>query len=103
MDYQFENLDPERFQQFCQALLVNEFPKVQCFPVAQPDGGRDAIIYFQSGKTFHKTIVFQIKFVRKPQLESNPHQWLTNILEKEAPKVRTLIKEGTAEYYLLTN
>ena len=39
MDYPFENLDPERFQNLCQALLTKEFPHVQCFPVAQPDGG----------------------------------------------------------------
>ena len=45
MDYPFENLDPERFQQFCQALLTKEFPNIQCFPVAQPDGGRDALSY----------------------------------------------------------
>ena len=43
MNYPLENLDPERFQHFCQALLVREHPQLQCFPVAQPDGGRDAI------------------------------------------------------------
>ena len=42
MDYPLENLGPERFQQFCQALLAKEYPDMQCFPVAQPDGGRDA-------------------------------------------------------------
>ncbi len=26
MDYPLENLDPERFQQFCQSLLVKGFP-----------------------------------------------------------------------------
>ena len=34
MNYPLENLDPERFQQFCQALLVRDYPQVQCFPVA---------------------------------------------------------------------
>ena len=54
MDYLYENLGPERFQQFCQALLAREYPKLQCFPVAQPDGGRDAISYFlrKGSKTF---------------------------------------------------
>ena len=46
MDYPLENLGPERFQQFCQALLVKEYPRVQCFPVAQPDGGRDAVSHY---------------------------------------------------------
>lgn len=45
MSYPFENLDPEKFQHFCQALLTKEFPNMQCFPVAQPDGGRDAITF----------------------------------------------------------
>lgn len=43
MDYLFENLGPERFQHLSQALLAREHRDVQCFPVAQPDGGRDAI------------------------------------------------------------
>ena len=47
MDYQLENLGDERFQQLCQALLVREFPDVQCFPVGMPDGGRDSIRWFQ--------------------------------------------------------
>jgi hypothetical protein len=35
MDYPLENLGPERFQEFCQALLMKEHPSLQCFPVAQ--------------------------------------------------------------------
>ena len=45
MDHPYENLDPERFQQFCQALIAKDYPNVQCIPVAQPDGGRDALSY----------------------------------------------------------
>jgi hypothetical protein len=45
MNYPLENLGPEQFQEFCQALLLREHPNVQCFPVAQPDGGRDAVSY----------------------------------------------------------
>jgi len=60
VDSQFENLGPERFQQLCQALLVKEYPNVQCFPVAQPDGGRDAIVYHHLDKTPEKFIVFQV-------------------------------------------
>ena len=102
MDYPLENLGPEKFQQFCQALLAKEFPDVQCFPVAQPDGGRDSTCLFVSGlkKGF---IVFQVKFARKPMAETDPHKWLTGILKEEAPKVRMLIPRGASAFYLLTN
>ncbi len=104
MDYLFENLDPERFQKLCQSILVREFPNVQCLPVAQPDGGRDAILYYhQSSKEAKKFVVFQVKFVRKPQAGIDPHKWLIDIVKEEAPKVRRLIKEGAEGYYLLTN
>ena len=102
MDYQFENLGPERFQQFCQSLLINTFPQFQCLPVGQPDGGRDAIAYYQSLEP-DKFIVFQVKFVRKPLAEKEPHKWLIDVIEKEAPKVKQLIPKGAEQYYLLTN
>jgi hypothetical protein len=103
MDYQYENLDPERFQHFCQALLVKEFPNVQCFPVGQPDGGRDAILYSHFEKATKNFIVFQVKFVRRPQAETDPHKWLRDIIKEEVPKVKRLIKQGADAYYLLTN
>ena len=65
MDYPLENLGPERFQQLCQALLTKEFPRVQCFPVAQPDGGRDAVSFFPEDAQ-GKFMVFQVKYARKP-------------------------------------
>ena len=102
MDYQFENLGPERFQEFCQSLLAKTFPKLQCFPVAQPDGGRDAISYFHEGPA-EKFLVFQVKYVRRPLAEVDPHKWLTEVVEREAPKLPPLIPKGAVEYYLLTN
>lgn len=33
MDYNYENLGPERFQVFCQALLNSENTKIQSFPI----------------------------------------------------------------------
>jgi hypothetical protein len=72
MDYLLENLGPERFQEMCQALLVQEMPGVQCFPVAQPDGGRDALAY----PVDTQFTVFQIKYNRRPQAEREPHKWL---------------------------
>jgi hypothetical protein len=103
MDYPFENLDPEKFQEFCQALLVKEFPNVQCFPVAQPDGGRDALAYFPSDLLKRNFIMFQVKYVRNPLLEKDPHKWLAKILEDEAPKLSRQIPNGIKQYILLTN
>lgn len=102
MDYPFEELGPEGFQQFCQSLLLKEFPRLQCFPVAQPDGGRDGLAYLQESRNA-KFIVFQVKFVRKPLSEQDPHKWLTGILEEEAPKLQKLIPRGVSRFLLLTN
>lgn len=103
MDYQFENLDPDQFQQMCQALLTKEYPHVQCFPIRQPDGGRDAVVYYHRRQTTKEFIVFQVKFVLKPLSMTDPHQWLTEIISGEAPKVKQLIPKGAEAYYLLTN
>ncbi len=97
-----ETLGPERFQQMCQALLAKEHPRVQCFPVAQPDGGRDAVMYYPEGGG-DKFLVFQVKYARKPLAETDPHKWLMAIVEGEAPKVRELIPRGAVRYVLITN
>src|ERR1700676_2735125 len=102
MDYPLENLGPERFQELCQALLVREQPDVQCFPVAQPDGGRDAVSYVSSQHT-GKFIMFQVKFTRRPHAETDPHKWLLSIMEEEIPKVQRLIPKGAAKFFLITN
>lgn len=49
MDYQYENLGHERFQEFCQSLLLNEYKDFQVFLVGQPDGGRDAVSFLLRG------------------------------------------------------
>lgn len=106
MDYNYENLGPEKFQEFSQALLLKEFDKVQCFPVAQPDGGRDAISIVRFKNKANKSlkfIVFQVKFVRNPQSIKNPHKWLMEIIQDELPKIIDLIPKGAHEYYLITN
>jgi hypothetical protein len=102
VDYPYENLDPERFQQFCQALLMKDHPRLQCFPVEQPDGGRDAVSYFVT-KQKGDFVAFQVKFVRKSLAEDDPQSWLVGIAKAEAPKVKTLIDLGARQYYLLTN
>lgn len=102
MDYLLENLDPERFQEICHALLAKAFPKTQCFPVGQRDGGRDAVS-FLGGEESNDFIVYQVKFVRNPRSMKDPHDWFKKMVKEEAPKVRDLIPKGAREYYLLTN
>lgn len=101
LDYPFENLGPERFQELCQALLATEYPNLQCFPVGQPDGGRDAVSYYTSAD--EGFIVFQVKYVRRPLAEKDPHKWLLGHLKEELPKVFRLRKEGARQYILMTN
>ena len=101
MNYNFENLDPERFQVFCQSLLNSEFPKTQSFPIGQPDGGRDAIVYTNRGFVNDEFNIFQVKFSRKN--DKDIIKWLEDTLKKESKKVRSLMRRGAKEYYLLTN
>ena len=100
MDYPLENLGPERFQLLCQSLITREYPRVQCLPVAQPDGGRDALSYLIESDKF---IVFQVKYARKPLAGTDAHNWLVSILEDELPKVLKLIPRGASQYILVTN
>lgn len=102
MDYSLENLGHEKFQEFCQALLLKDFPNLQCFPVGQRDGGRDAISFFPRGakKDF---LVFQVKYARKPLAETEPHKWLVKTIEGEMPRIKELIARGAKKYFLLTN
>ena len=102
MDYSLEQLGPERFQKICHALLSRAFPSTQCFPVGQPDGGRDAVSYGEPPAS-HDIIVYQVKFVRHPLAEKEPHRWLTRTVAAEAPKVQALVPKGATKYYLLTN
>jgi len=102
LDYPLENLGPERFQQFCQSLVLKEFPKVQCFPVAQPDGGRDAVSIYASNQG-DKFTVFQVKFSRNPFVQTDPHKWLIEVMDMELEKAKALIVQGASQYLLLTN
>jgi len=102
MDYLYENLGDERFQEFCHCLINKEFSNTQAFPVGMPDGGRDSIVYLM--KTHKKEfIVFQIKYVRNPNKIQDIHKWLTDTISKEVKKINNLIPKGAKEYYLLTN
>jgi hypothetical protein len=102
MDYLYENLGDERFQEFCSALIAKEFSNMQAFPIGQPDGGRDSLVYFMNSPK-KEFVVFQVKFVKNPKSHNDPHKWLTDIIRDEIDKIKKLIPKGAKEYYLLTN
>jgi hypothetical protein len=98
-DHPFELLDPWRFQAFCQALLTEEFPHLQCLPVDQADGGRDALARSSGRKGL---LVFQMKFSRNPA-RKDPAKWLGKVLREERGNIAALAREGATEYVLVTN
>ena len=60
----YEDLGAERFQELCQTLLLKQYPRLQCFPVGMPDGGRDAAV----SRRTEDGIVVQVKFRRRTPL-----------------------------------
>jgi hypothetical protein len=102
MSYPLENLNDETFQSLCQALLAKEFPGISCFPVGQPDGGRDAVLstYSSEEKQF---LVFQVKFVRDPAQVRDTRKWLLDVMKDETEKVKALVDRRAKGYFLLTN
>jgi hypothetical protein len=105
MDYPFENLNDESFQEFAQSLLLHEFPDTKCFPVGQPDGGRDAIRVFNNADRStkrHVNWIYQVKFVRDPSIPDS-NQWAEDIISKELDKIKELINRGCSKYILITN
>ena len=69
MVYNYEALNEQSFQKLVQALIVAMYPQAQCLPVAQPDGGRDAILH---DPDVHKPgfVVFQVKYSRDPHTKT---------------------------------
>jgi hypothetical protein len=96
----FESLGDRRFQLFAQSLLSYEFPDLQALPVGQPDGGRDAI---SRGKQNDKFIIFQVKFVERPDYLDDVPTWVRGIIAKERANIERLIVRGAQKYYLVTN
>ena len=103
MDHVFENLGPDRFQQLVQALLISVNPRTVCFPIGQPDGGRDALwpAGVDAGKD--EFVVFQVKFSRQPATIENVSKWLLEKAEGEVEKIERLKSRGAKEYFLVTN
>lgn len=102
MTYQYENLGDERFQQLAQAILTAVFPNVQCLPIGQPDGGRDAFFHVIPRKRKGRLIIFQVKYSRNPQSKGERGA-IQDLIKSEKDKVVELIKRGATEYYLITN
>lgn len=94
MGYLYENSNPERFQHLCQSLLTSIFPMLQCYPIGQPDGGRD-------GWDAESKTVLQVKFKRTDEEENS--EWLIESLEKELPKILRLVERGAEKYVIATN
>ena len=95
MTYLYENSNPERFQEFCQALLLHEYQGLQCFPVGQPDGGRDG--WASASRT-----VLQVKW-RRHDSENPMVDNIIKALEGELPKIHRLVQWGAQGYVLATN
>lgn len=94
MGYLYENSNPERFQHLSQSLLTSDFPSLQCFPIGQPDGGRD-------GWDPDTRTVLQVKFKRADEEENA--DWIINALQGELPKINRLAEKGANKYILVTN
>ena len=102
--YQYEQLNDESFQQLSQSLLLKEFQGLQCFPVGQPDGGRDATYsLFEPALGTTRFILFQVKFARRELSPNEARSWLERTLKKELPKVRLQIEKGAEQFILVTN
>lgn len=97
MDYRLEALGDDRFQKLCQSILTATYPNVQCLPVNQSDGGRDAYVRHDGG-----SIVFQVKFSNTPTLRSE-RDAVQALIASEKSKVEALIKRGATSYILMTN
>lgn len=100
MDYHFTALGADRFQSFCQAVLLKRYDRIQCFPTGQPDGGRDAS---QRNDTDLSDItVFQVKFSKDP-LSKNEREVIETLIKTENAKVQELVKRGAKQYIFMTN
>jgi hypothetical protein len=103
LDHSFENLGPDRFQQLVQALLISINPRTACYPIGQPDGGRDAVWPASSDAGSEEFIVFQVKYSRDPSSVENVSEWLLEKAQGEMEKIKRLIAKGAKEYFLVTN
>lgn len=96
MQYDYEKFTPDRFQEFCGALLARECPDIQVYPVGQADGGRDA-------RSRVSETVYQVKFSRKRLSGKEAAGALIDAVSGELAKIERLSQRGTKNYVILTN
>ena len=101
MDYYYETLTNQKFQKLCQSIIESKYPDTQCFPVEQPDGGRDAIAFLRD-PTQEGFIVFQIKFSKNPEIKDERDS-IKDLIISEKAKVKILVGEGAKRYIFITN
>ncbi|WP_252274182.1 NACHT domain-containing protein [Pseudomonas subflava] len=101
MSYLFEQLGDERFQKLCQALIVSLYPDAQCFPVGQPDGGRDGQVRTKGAQT-SDAIIFQVKYSKDP-FSKTSREVIEGLISTEREKVNKLVAKGASAYHLMTN
>jgi hypothetical protein len=96
--YLYERLGDKRFQELANALLVHEYPggQIQCFPVGQSDGGRDAVRRHDG-----RTVIYQVKWSSNPI--RNPVAWLEGAIKGEAARIKELVEAGADQYVLITS
>ncbi len=99
MQYLYERFSPDRFQEFCQALLPQEFPDIQCYPIGQADGGRDAVSVESSGASK----IFQVKFRREIRSDDDPAGLVISAVKGELQKIERLASLGAGSYVIMTN
>lgn len=107
--YHYDALGPEKFQEFCQSLIVASFPTAQCLPVAQADGGRDAFVsnrhlYGQRALTSgNELIIFQVKYIRKPSDSRSERELIEQFVSSEKNKLNRYKSFRSLKYILITN
>src|SRR5829696_5144212 len=99
MDYAFENLGADRFQEFCQALILRENPNLKCLPTGQADGGRDAVALTGDAGI----VIYQMKFARKDLADREANVWLNKTIRDELESIKRLVEKGVKRYVLVTN
>lgn len=91
MTYHFEQLSDDTFQKLCQAILKAERPLVQCLPVSQRDGGRDAIQRQPDGLA-----IYQVKFSLNAATKSE-RDAIADLIRLERSKIEDLVRKGATE------
>ena len=99
MQYNYEVLTPDRFQELCQALVTHSFPAAISFPVGKRDGGRDAQATGPGGEV----IVFQVKFRRTLEDAEDAAKLAIAAFKSELPNIKRLQQRGATSYVLITN